>query len=223
MTMRSRPMLLQQRVSGLWVCLLLLFHQSTLCHGLHGLQLQSNGKYGLILPLSIRHGVHRTRGRSLLRSGTLSVQGAVREGYFYAQLGLGTPPRNFSTIIDTGSTITYIPCANCQHCGRHMDSAFDPSKSSTVQLLSCQHDLCQCGSPGCSCVEQKCYYSRHYAEMSSSEGWLVLDKLQFPDKGSSLDFVFGCENKETGAIYAQSVDGVLGMGNNMNSFPRQVS
>eukprot|EP00878_Enallax_costatus_P039744 GHUV01045636.1.p1 GENE.GHUV01045636.1~~GHUV01045636.1.p1 ORF type:complete len:526 (+),score=146.95 GHUV01045636.1:825-2402(+) len=103
------------------------------------------------------------------------------------------------------------------------DSAFDPSKSSTVQLLSCQHDLCQCGSPGCSCVEQKCYYSRHYAEMSSSEGWLVLDKLQFPDKGSSLDFVFGCENKETGAIYAQSVDGVLGMGNNMNSFPRQLA
>jgi hypothetical protein len=40
--------------------------------------------------------------------------------YFYAQLGLGTPPHNFSTIIDTGSTVTYVPCANCAHCGVHM-------------------------------------------------------------------------------------------------------
>jgi hypothetical protein len=58
--------------------------------------------------------------------------------------------------------------------------------------------------------------------MSSSEGWLVQDKLRFPDNGSSIDFVFGCENKETGAIFKQQVDGVLGMGNNENSFPRQV-
>lgn len=50
----------------------------------------------------------------------------------------------------------------------------------------------------------------------------MLDKLQFPDNGSSIDFVFGCENKETGAIYKQQVDGVLGMGNNDNSFSRQV-
>jgi len=40
--------------------------------------------------------------------------------YFYAKLSLGTPPREFATIIDTGSTMTYIPCANCQHCGKHM-------------------------------------------------------------------------------------------------------
>lgn len=40
--------------------------------------------------------------------------------YFYAKLRLGTPPREYSTIIDTGSTMTYIPCANCQHCGKHM-------------------------------------------------------------------------------------------------------
>eukprot|EP00882_Tetradesmus_deserticola_P020603 GHRQ01022264.1.p2 GENE.GHRQ01022264.1~~GHRQ01022264.1.p2 ORF type:complete len:120 (+),score=38.09 GHRQ01022264.1:942-1301(+) len=59
--------------------------------------------------------------------------------------------------------------------------------------------------------------------MSSSEGWLIQDKLRFPDNGSSIDFVFGCEDKETGAIYKQQVDGVLGMGNNENSFPRQLA
>ncbi|KAF6251742.1 aspartic peptidase domain-containing protein [Scenedesmus sp. NREL 46B-D3] len=156
------------------------------------LQLQSNGRYGLVVPLGVRHGVHRVQGRSLMRSGITPVLGAIREGYFYAQLGLGTPPRNFSTIIDTGSTITYVPCASCAHCGVHMVPGFDPEQSSSAQL-------------------------------SSSEGWLIQDKLRFPDNGSSIDFVFGCENKETGAIFKQQVDGVLGMGNNENSFPRQLA
>lgn len=42
--------------------------------------------------------------------------------YFYAKLSLGTPPRTFSTIIDTGSTITYVACSDCKHCGKHMVS-----------------------------------------------------------------------------------------------------
>eukprot|EP00882_Tetradesmus_deserticola_P025713 GHRQ01028270.1.p1 GENE.GHRQ01028270.1~~GHRQ01028270.1.p1 ORF type:complete len:487 (+),score=162.78 GHRQ01028270.1:773-2233(+) len=100
---------------------------------------------------------------------------------------------------------------------------FDPQRSSTAQVLGCQSSLCSCGSPACSCLQNKCYYSRRYAEMSSSEGWLIQDKLRFPDNGSSIDFVFGCEDKETGAIYKQQVDGVLGMGNNENSFPRQLA
>jgi hypothetical protein len=39
--------------------------------------------------------------------------------YFYARLALGTPPREYEAIIDTGSTITYVPCAGCKHCGKH--------------------------------------------------------------------------------------------------------
>ena len=39
--------------------------------------------------------------------------------YFYATLNIGTPPQPYSTIIDTGSTITYLPCSNCRHCGDH--------------------------------------------------------------------------------------------------------
>lgn len=39
--------------------------------------------------------------------------------YFYTTLTLGTPPRTFALIIDTGSTVTYVPCADCTHCGQH--------------------------------------------------------------------------------------------------------
>ena len=40
--------------------------------------------------------------------------------YFYATLLLGTPQRQFAVIVDTGSTITYVPCASCgKNCGPH--------------------------------------------------------------------------------------------------------
>lgn len=40
--------------------------------------------------------------------------------YFYATLLLGTPQRQFAVIVDTGSTITYVPCASCgRNCGPH--------------------------------------------------------------------------------------------------------
>lgn len=70
------------------------------------------------------------------------------------------------------------------------------------------------------------------AEESSSEGWMVADRLHLlaadsDDSSSSnssraVEVVFGCENMETGEIYKQRVDGVLGMGNNANALPRQV-
>jgi hypothetical protein len=44
----------------------------------------------------------------------------VLRRYFYATLMLGSPPRSFAVIVDTGSTITYVPCATCgQNCGPH--------------------------------------------------------------------------------------------------------
>lgn len=65
---------------GTWLALLLLLNQTTCNQPQLALQLQSNGRYGLVVPLSVRHGVHRVRGRSLLRSGAMPVLGAIREG-----------------------------------------------------------------------------------------------------------------------------------------------
>lgn len=173
------------------------------------------------MPVHTAHG----KARGLLRNGSLAVFGAVREvGYFYTKLALGSPPRHFSVIIDTGSTITYVPCSNCRHCGKHQDPAFNPQSSSSARELSCTHPKCgtSCGSPSCTCNNNKCYYTRTYAEKSSSEGWLLEDLYSFPDNQSSTPVVFGCENGETGEIYRQMADGILGMGNNHNAFQSQL-
>ncbi|GFR53015.1 hypothetical protein Agub_g15707 [Astrephomene gubernaculifera] len=176
---------------------------------------------GFVVPLRQRE--QPSSRRHLLRSGVLPVQGAVREvGYFYTTLKLGTPARTFSVIIDTGSTITYIPCKGCAHCGKHQDEWFDPDASSTAKKLGCKDPLCNCGSPSCWCKESRCYYSRTYAEKSSSEGWMIEDAFGFPDDEPPVRMVFGCENGETGEIYRQMADGIMGMGNNNNAFQSQL-
>ena len=39
--------------------------------------------------------------------------------YYYANVWLGSPPQQFALIVDTGSTVTYVPCATCSQCGKH--------------------------------------------------------------------------------------------------------
>ena len=59
------------------------------------------------------------------------------------------------------------------------------------------------------------------AEQSSSAGVLIEDKLQLGDGG--VDVVFGCETKETGEIFNQEADGIMGLGNSEVSLVNQAS
>ncbi|KAL6222645.1 hypothetical protein ACLB2K_006037 [Fragaria x ananassa] len=61
----------------------------------------------------------------------------LRNGYYTTRLWIGTPPQMFALIVDTGNTVTYVPCASCQQYGRHQDPKFDPESSSTY-VSSCE-------------------------------------------------------------------------------------
>jgi hypothetical protein len=43
-------------------------------------------------------------------------------GYYTTRLWIGTPPQRFALIVDTGSSVTYVPCSSCEQCGRHQVS-----------------------------------------------------------------------------------------------------
>jgi hypothetical protein len=51
---------------------------------------------------------------------------------------------------------------------------------------------------------------------------MLEDTFGFPDGQPPVRMVFGCENGETGEIYRQKADGIMGMGNNNNAFQSQV-
>lgn len=152
----------------------------------------------------------------MLRNETFALRGDVRElGYFTATVWLGTPPRRFELIVDTGSTITYIPCVDCgDRCGpNHENMWFDPAASSTSSYVSCSDSGCDCGSPPCGCRDDsRCTYVRSYVEGSKSAGYLLRDAMTLHDGAKPPTVVFGCEESEAGEIYRQKADGLLGLG-----------
>ncbi|KAL2488159.1 Eukaryotic aspartyl protease family protein [Forsythia ovata] len=129
-------------------------------------------------------------------------------GYYTTRLWIGTPPQRFALIVDTGSTVTYVPCATCDQCGKHQDPKFQPELSSTYQPVKCNID-CSCDNDRVQCV-----YERQYAEMSSSSGVLGEDIVSFGNQSElpPQRAVFGCENMETGDLYSQHADGIMGLG-----------
>ena len=88
------------------------------------------------------------------------------------------------------------------------DPKFDPELSSTYQPVKCNSD-CTCDGDGVQCV-----YERQYAEMSTSSGVLGDDVISFGNQSALVPqrAVFGCENEETGDLYSQRADGIMGLG-----------
>ncbi|CAI5980721.1 unnamed protein product [Closterium sp. NIES-64] len=115
--------------------------------------------------------------RRQLRGLPLELRGSVLElGYYYVTLYLGWPPQRFALIADTGSSITYVPCAACTHCGNHQDPRFNPALSASYATIPCAHPRClthACSPTGL------CTYHGVYAEASSTRGLLASDLLSF--------------------------------------------
>lgn len=96
----------------------------------------------------------------------------------------------------------------CVDVWLYQDPKFEPDLSSTYQPVKCNL-YCNCDRERAQCV-----YERKYAEMSSSSGVLGEDIISF---GNESDLkpqraVFGCENVETGDLYSQHADGIIGLG-----------
>ena len=60
-------------------------------------------------------------------------------GYFAANVCLGADHKTFSLIVDTGSSLAAMPCADCSGCGKHKTGArFDPSRPGAT-TVDCHH------------------------------------------------------------------------------------
>lgn len=91
------------------------------------------------------------------------------------------------------------------------DPRFVPDNSSSYQAVAC--DSSDCLTEMCD-KDHKCKYERMYAEMSSSKGSIGKDLLGFgpTSRLAPQPLVFGCETAETGDLYLQHADGIMGLG-----------
>lgn len=109
-----------------------------------------------------------------------------------------------------------------------------PSASHTSHWISCEDAICKrqpsmifCDSSEdlttSSSSSGQCVYEISYAEQSASKGRLVRDVFRFPDNVTTVPVTLGCESGETGEIFNQKADGILGMGNHQGTFHAEVS
>lgn len=70
---------------------------------------------------------------------------------------IGTPPKQQTVIVDTGSAFMGFSCEPCLKCGKdHINPFFDPKESSSFRYTSCE-DLIKKGV-NCNCIDNKCHY-----------------------------------------------------------------
>ncbi len=85
---------------------------------------------------------HRRRRRLV---GGVELEGNLHTlGYFSAEVCVGTPPKSFDLIVDTGSALTALPCADCTKCGVHKHATsslarYDQKLSATSRRVDCEH------------------------------------------------------------------------------------
>ncbi|GJP46905.1 hypothetical protein CLOM_g6154 [Closterium sp. NIES-68] len=105
------------------------------------------------------------------------LHGSIRtDGYYSVDVWIGSPPRKFSLMVDTGSALTIVPCASCSPCGAHMNPPYSPAASSSYLPVACR--AAPCAGHRCD-RQQRCAYSRRYAEQSTSDGFLSSDLISF--------------------------------------------
>ncbi|MQL77290.1 hypothetical protein Taro_009684, partial [Colocasia esculenta] len=150
---------------------------------------------------------------------TVTSWASLGYGEFLADVFVGTPPRRFSLVLDTGSDLSWLQCLPCYNCFERRGGLYYPALSSSYRPLSCADIRChlihypdQPVQP-CRSTSQPCSYFYPYGDGgASSTGNLALEDLTLgPDVAASHlveDVVFGCAYKG----FFKGAAGLLGLG-----------
>jgi hypothetical protein len=150
---------------------------------------------------------------------------------YLMSVSLGTPPQQMLAIADTGSDLVWVDCP-----GKHSTMApddgespppsktvFDPSNSSTYDVVRCGFDACQL-LPQASCdANSRCQYQYSYSDGSVTVGVLSTETFTFRGSGGGATRVpkvrFGCSSYSAGS---PGVNGIVGLGGGAVSLVAQL-
>ncbi|XP_058114498.1 aspartyl protease family protein At5g10770-like [Magnolia sinica] len=152
---------------------------------------------------------------------------SIGVGNYVIKLGLGTPPKYFSVIMDTGSSFNWVQCDPCVvYCHPQVGPRFNPSTSSTYKKLSCN-------TPDCSALEAAtlnpsactrsniCIYQSSYGDGSFSVGYLSSETLTVGPSQTLPGFIYGCGQDNKG-LFGRSA-GIFGLARSRLSLVSQLS
>ncbi|KAG6553060.1 hypothetical protein Mapa_005397 [Marchantia paleacea] len=145
-------------------------------------------------------------------------------GEYIMYVTLGTPPRRFTAILDTGSDLVWVQCKPCNDCFPQPDPLFDPSKSASFSKVDCNSSFCHSLLLS-TCSDDLCKYSYGYGDGSYTDGSLGLETITLTNarraKDSFPNFAFGCGTNDGGDF--SSSDGLVGLGRGPLSMMTQLA
>ncbi|KAL4352858.1 hypothetical protein GQ457_06G034540 [Hibiscus cannabinus] len=173
----------------------------------------------------IARGQHRLQMLNAMVLAAAAGSGGVKapvvagDGEFLMYLSIGTPPKSYSAIMDTGSDLIWIQCKPCSQCYQQSAPIFDPKKSSTYAKLSCNNHLCKAIPQG-TCGDDGCEYRYLYGDYSLTQGVMATETLTF-GKVLVPKIGFGCGEDNEGEGFTQGA-GLVGLGRGALSLVSQL-
>ncbi|KAK2377707.1 aspartyl protease family protein [Trifolium repens] len=164
---------------------------------------------------------------------TLESGVSLGSGEYFMDVFIGTPPKHYSLILDTGSDLNWIQCVPCIACFEQSGPYYDPKESSSFENITCNDPRCKLvSSPDppkpCKDENQTCPYFYWYGDSSNTTGDFALEtftvNLTTPNGKSELKHVenvmFGCGHWNRGLFHGAA--GLLGLGRGPLSFASQL-
>ncbi|GLJ17018.1 hypothetical protein SUGI_0294450 [Cryptomeria japonica] len=161
----------------------------------------------------------------------------VGSGQYFVDVHIGTPPKRFLLIADTGSDLVWVNCHYHSRTRRRNSIAriFDSGTSSTFSPVSCAAEECLLVPPPpsapCSLRHPtSCKYMYKYSDRSDSSGVFAYETLTInassnadsPSDGIRIPSVaMGCSTRRHGQSF-HGADGVIGLGQGPISFSSQI-
>ncbi|CAO2817057.1 unnamed protein product [Amaranthus hypochondriacus] len=139
-------------------------------------------------------------------------------GEYVMEVFVGTPPVKQFGIVDTGSDLIWTQCQPCIECFKQEIPIFNPRKSSSYKIQSCESKACHAldrKQAGCT-KRQTCTYAYNYGDQSHTIGDVALETLYFnsinqKDTTSYPNIVFGCGHDNAGT-FNEHGSGLVGLG-----------
>ncbi|KAL5731806.1 hypothetical protein ACHQM5_004501 [Ranunculus cassubicifolius] len=178
--------------------------------------------------LVMNPGISESKLIATLESGV-----SLGSGEYFMDVFIGTPPRHFSLILDTGSDLNWIQCLPCHDCFEQNGAPYNPQESSSFRNVTCNDPRCQLvSSPDpprpCKSDTQSCPYFYWYGDHSNTTGDFSLEtftvNLTSPKGDSEFrkveNVMFGCGHWNRGLFHGAA--GLLGLGRGPLSFSSQL-
>lgn len=146
---------------------------------------------------------------------------------YVVTIGIGSPERDLTVVLDTGSDLTWVQCQPCSSCHSQEQPLFQPRESVTYEEVGCADEECFMSGGTANCVGSSCVYSVRYADRSFSSGYLARESITLSPNSTSSDtltsVLFGCGALRNGGFRGSRVAGILGLGQGASSVVSQTS